>query len=107
MDVHNITILYSMNDNKYPSLETLEEAFNDETRATFVDLLPFSIQICTKVPSKDFYERQMNGFRQTGFQYEFNKELHDTYLDICSLLIDCNGTKARDKIKGFIREKLV
>ena len=54
LDVNNTTILYSMNDNKYPSLETLEEAFNDETRVTVVDLLPFSIQICTKVPSKDF-----------------------------------------------------
>ena len=53
-DVHNTTILYSMNDNKYPLLETLEEAFNDESRITFVDLLLFSIQICTKVPSKDF-----------------------------------------------------
>ena len=58
-----------MNDNKYPSLETLEEAFNDESHVTFVDLLPFSIQICTKAPSKDFYKRQTNGFRQTGFQY--------------------------------------
>ena len=57
-DVNNTTILYSMNDNKYPSLETLKEAFNDETRITFVDLLPFSIQICTKAPSKDFYRRQ-------------------------------------------------
>ena len=38
LDVHNTTILYSMNDNKYPSLETLEEAFNDESRVTFVDL---------------------------------------------------------------------
>ena len=84
-DVHNTTILYSMNDNKYPSLETLEEAFNDESHVTFVDLLLFSIQICTKAPSKDFYKRQTNGFRQTGFQYEFNKELHNTYLDICSL----------------------
>ena len=56
MDVHNTTILYSMNDNKYSSLETLEEAFNDESRVTFVDLLPFSIQICTKAPSKDFTE---------------------------------------------------
>ena len=54
LDVNNTTILYSMNDNKYPSLETLEEAFNDETRVTVVDLLPFSIQICTKAPSKDF-----------------------------------------------------
>ena len=66
-DVHNTTILYSMNDNKYPSLETLEEAFNDESRITFVDLLPFLIQICTKAPAKDFYKRQTNGFRQTGF----------------------------------------
>ena len=73
LDVNNTTILYSMNDNKYPSLETLEEAFNDETRVTFVDLLLFSIQICTKVPSKDFYRRQTNGFRQTGIQYELNK----------------------------------
>ena len=47
MDVHNTTILYSMKDNKYPSLETLEEAFNDEYRVTFVDLLPLSIKICT------------------------------------------------------------
>ena len=68
MDVHNTTILYSMNDNKYPSLETLEEAFNDESRVTFMDLLPLSIRICTEVPSKDFYERQTNGFRRTGFQ---------------------------------------
>ena len=57
MDVHNMTMLYSMKDNKYPSLETLEEAFNDESRVTFVDLLPFSIQICTKVPSKDFLRK--------------------------------------------------
>ena len=57
LDVHNTTILYSMKDNKYPSLEALEEAFNDETCITFVDLLPFSIQICTKVPSKDFYKK--------------------------------------------------
>ena len=106
MDVHNTTILYSMKDNKYPSLETLEEAFNDESRVTFVDLLPFSIQICTKVPSKDFYERQTNGFRQTGFQYEFNKELHNTYLDICSLLIDCNGTKVRDTNQWFHKRKI-
>ena len=76
-----------MKDNKYPSLETLEEAFNDESRVIFMDLLPLSIKICAKVPSKDFYKRQ------TGIQYEFNKELHNTYLDICSLLIDCNGTK--------------
>ena len=88
LDVNNTMILYSMNDNKYPSLETLEEAFNDETWVTFVDLLRFSIQICTKAPSKDFYRRQTNGFRQTGIQYEFNKELHNIYLDICSLLID-------------------
>ena len=54
MDVQNSTILYSMKDNKYPSLETLEEAFNDESHVTFVDLLPFSIKICTKVPPKDF-----------------------------------------------------
>ena len=106
MDVHNTTILYSMKDNKYPSLETLEEAFNDESRVTFVDLLPFSIQICTKVPSKDFYERQTNGFRQTGFQYEINKELHNTYLDICSLLIDCNGTKVRDTNQWFHKRKI-
>ena len=105
MDVHNRTILYSMNDNKYPSLETLEEAFNDESRVTFVDLLPFSIQICTKAPSKDFYKRQTNGFRQTGFQHEFNK-LHNTYLDICSLLIDCNGTKVRDTNQQFHRRKI-
>ena len=38
MDVHNTTILYSMKDNKYPSLETLEEAFNDESHITFMDL---------------------------------------------------------------------
>ena len=57
MDVHNTTILYFMKDNKYPSLETLEEAFNDESRVTFVDLLPFSIQICTKVPSKNFLRK--------------------------------------------------
>ena len=106
LDVNNTTILYSMNDNKYPSLETLEEAFNDETRITFVDLLPFSIQICTKAPSKDFYRRQMNGFRQTGIQYEFNKELHSTYLDICSLLIDCNGTKVRDTNRRFHKRKI-
>ena len=106
MDVHNTTIFYSMNDNKYPSLETLEEAFNDETRITFMDLLPFLIQICTKVPSKDFYKRQTNGFRRTGFQYEFNKELHNTYLDICSLLIDCNGTKARDTNQRFHKRKI-
>ena len=56
LDVNNTTILYSMNDNKYPSLEALEEAFNDETHVTFVDLLPFSIQICTKVPSEIFTE---------------------------------------------------
>ena len=54
MDVHNTTILYSMKDNKYPSLETLEEAFNDESRITFVDLLPLSIQICTKYHQKIF-----------------------------------------------------
>ena len=91
-----------MNDNKYPSLETLEEAFNDETRITFVDLLPFSIQICTK----DFYRRQTNGFRQTGIQYEFNKELHNTYLDICTLLKDCNGTKVRDTNQWFHKRKI-
>ena len=95
-----------MNDNKYPLLETLEEVFNDETRITFVDLLLFSIQICTKVPSKDFYKRQTNGFRLTGFQYEFNKELHNTYLDICSLLIDCNGTKVRDTNQQFHKRKI-
>ena len=106
LNVNNTTILYSMNDNKYPSLETLEEAFNDETHITFVDLLPFSIQICTKAPSKDFYRRQMNGFRQTGIQYEFNKELHSTYLDICSLLIDCNGTKVRDTNRRFHKRKI-
>ena len=106
LDVNNTTILDSMNDNKYPSLETLKEAFNDETRLTFVDLLLFSIQICTKVPSKDFYRRQMNGFRQTGIQYEFNKELHNTYLDICSLLIDCNGTKVRDTNRRFHKRKI-
>ena len=106
LDVNNTTILYSMNDNKYSSLETLEEAFNDETRITLVDLLPFSIQICTKVPSKDFYRRQTNGFRQTGIQYEFNKELHSTYLDICSLLIDCNGTKVRDTNRRFHKRKI-
>ena len=106
LDVNNTTILYSMNDNKYPSLETVEEAFNDETRVTFMDLLPFSIQICTKAPSKDFYRRQMNGFRQTGIQYEFNKELHSTYLDICLLLIDCNGTKVRDTNRRFHKRKI-
>ena len=106
LDVNNTTILYSMNDNKYPSLETLEEAFNDETRVTFVDLLPFLIQICTKAASKDFYRRQTNGFRQTGIQYEFNKELHSTYLDICSLLIDCNGTKVRDTNRRFHKRKI-
>ena len=106
LDVNNTTILYSMNDNKYPSLETLEEAFNDETCITFVDLLPFSIQICTKAPSKDFYRRQTNGFRQTGIQYEFNKELHSTYLDICSLLIDCNGTKVCDTNRRFHKRKI-
>ena len=106
LDVNNTTILYSMNDNKYPLLETLEEAFNDETRVTFVDLLPFSIQICTKVPSKDFYRRQMNGFRQTGIQYEFNKKLYSTYLDICSLLIDCNGTKVRYTNRRFHKRKI-
>ena len=106
LDVNNTTILYSMNDNKYPSLETLEEAFNDETRITLVDLLLFSIQICTKAPSKDFYRRQTNGFRQTGIQYEFNKELHSTYLDICSLLIDCNITKVRDTNRGFHKRKI-
>ena len=102
LDVNNTTILYSMND-KYPSLETLKEAFNDETRVTFVDL-PFSIQICTKAPSKDFYRRQTNGFRQTGIQYEFNKELHNTYLDICSLF--CNGTKVRDTNRRFHKRKI-
>ena len=106
LDVNNTTILYSMNDNKYPSLETLEEAFNDETRVTFMDLLPFSIQICTKVPSKYFYRRQTNGFRQTGIQYEFNKELHSTCLDICSLLIDCNGTKVCDTNGWFHKRKI-
>ena len=106
LDVNNTTILYSMNDNKYPLLEALEEAFNDETRVTFMDLLPFSTQICTEVPSKDFYKRQMNGFRQTGIQYEFNKELHSTYLDICSLLIDCNGTKVRDTNRRFHMRKI-
>ena len=106
MDVHNTTILYSMKDNKYPSLETLEEAFNDEYRVTFMDLLLLSIKICTKVPSKDFYKRQTNGFRQTGIQYEFNKELHNTYLDICSLLIDCNGTKVRDTNQRFHMRKI-
>ena len=95
-----------MKDNKYPLLETLEEAFNDESRITFVDLLLLSIKICTKVPSKDFYERQTNGFRQTGFQYEFNKKLHNTYLDICSLLIDCNGTKVRDTNEWFHMRKI-
>ena len=105
LDVNNTTILYSMNDNKYPSLETLE-AFNDETRITFVDLLPFSIQICTKAPSKGFYRRQTNGFRQTGIQCEFNKELDSTYLDICSLLIDCNGTKVRDTNGQFHKRKI-
>ena len=93
-------------DNRYPSLETLEEAFNDDSGVTFMDLLPFSIQICTKVPSKDFYERQTNGFRQIGFQYEFNKELHNTYLDICSLLIDCNGTKVCDTNQRFHKRKI-
>ena len=106
LDVNNTTILYSMNDNKYPSLEALEEAFNDETCVTFVDLLPFSIQICTKAPSKDFYRRQTNGFRQTGIQYEFNKELHSTYLDICLLLIDCNGTKVCDTNRRFHKRKI-
>ena len=106
LDVNNTTILYSMNDNKYPSLETLEEAFNDETHVTFVDLLPFSIQICTKAPSKDFYRRQTNGFRQTGTQYEFKKELHSTYLDICSLLTDCNGTKVHDTNRRFHKRKI-
>ena len=106
LDVNNTTILYSMNDNKYPSLETLKEVFNDETRVTFVDLLPFSTQICTKAPSKDFYRRQTNGFRHTGIQYEFNKELHNTYLDICSLLIDCNGTKVRDTNRRFHKRKI-
>ena len=106
LDVNNTTILYSMNDNKYPSLETLEEAFNDETCVTFVDLLPFSIQICTKAPSKDFYRRQTNGFRQTGIQYEFNKELHSTYLDIYSLLIDRNGTKVCDTNWRFHKRKI-
>ena len=106
LDANNTTILYSMNDNKYPSLETLKEAFNDETRVTFVDLLPFSIQICTKVPSKDFYRRQTNGFRQTGIQYEFNKELHNTYKDICSLLTDCNGTKVRDTNQRFRKREI-
>ena len=106
LNVNNTTILYSMNDNKYPSLETLEEAFNDETCITFVDLLLFSIQICTKAPSKDFYRRQTNGFRQTGIQYEFNKELHSTYLDICLLLIDCNGTKVRDINRRFHKRKI-
>ena len=95
-----------MNDNKYSSLETLKEAFNDETRVTFVDLSPFSIQICTKAPSKDFYRRQTNGFRQAGIQYEFNKELHNTYLDICSLLIDCNSTKVRDTNRRFHKRKI-
>ena len=95
-----------MNDNKYPSLETLEEAFNDETGITFVDLLRFLIQICTKVPSKDFYKRQTSGLRQTGFQYEFNKELHNTYLDICSLLIDFNGTKVQDTNQWFHKRKI-
>ena len=106
LDVNNTTILYSMNDNKYPSLETLKEAFNDETHITFMDLLLFLIQICTKAPSKDFYRRQMNGFRQTGIQYEFNKELHNTYLDICSLLIDCNSTKVRDTNRWFHKRKI-
>ena len=32
--------------------------------------MPFSTQICTEVPSKDFYKRPMNGFRQTGIQYQ-------------------------------------
>ena len=86
--------------------ETLEEAFNDESCITFMDLLPFSIKIWTKVPSKDFYERQTNGFRQTGFQYEFNKELHNTYLDICSLLIDCNGIKVCDTNQRFHMRKM-
>ena len=95
-----------MKDNKYPSLETLEEAFNDETRVTFVDLLLFLIQICTKAPSKDFYKRQTNGFRQTGFQCEFNKELHNTYLDICSLLMDCNDTKVCDTNQWFHKRKI-
>ena len=67
-DVHNTTILYSMNDNKYPLLETLEEAFNDESHVTFVDLLPFSIQICTKAPSKDFYK----GKRMASDKLVFN-----------------------------------
>ena len=106
MDVHKTTILYSMKDNKYPSLETLEEAFNDESRITFVDLLPLLIKICTKVSSKDFYKRQTNGFRQTGIQYEFNKELHNTYLDICSLLIDCNGTNVHDTNQWFHMRKI-
>ena len=106
LDVNNTTILYSMNDNKYPSLEAQEEACNDETRITFVDLLSFSIQICTEAPSKGFYRRQMNGFRQTGIQYEFNKELHSTYLDICSLLIDCNGTKVCDTNRWFHKRKI-
>ena len=106
LDVNNTTILYSMNDNKYPSLETLEEAFNDETHITFMDLLPFSIQICTKAPSKDFYRRQRNGFRQTRIQYEFNKELRNAYSYICLLLIDCNGTKVRDTNRRFHKRKI-
>ena len=57
MDVHNTTILYSMNDNKYPSLETLEEAFNDETRVTFVDLLPFFDSNMHKSTIKRFLQK--------------------------------------------------
>ena len=103
LDVNNTTILYSMNDNKYPLLETLEEAFNDETRVTFMDLLPFSIQICA---IKRFLQKTNEWLRQTGIQYEFNKELHNTYLDICSLLIDYNGTKVRDTNRRFHKRKI-
>ena len=53
-DVHNTTILYSMNDNKYPSLETLEEAFNDESRITFVDFCRFRFKYAQKHHQKIF-----------------------------------------------------
>ena len=55
MDVHNTTILYSMKENKYPSLETLEEAFNDESRITFVDLF---VEVCDT--NQRFHKRKIS-----------------------------------------------
>ena len=59
-DVHNTTILYSMNDNKYPSLETLEEAFNDESCITFVDYCHFRFKYTQKHHQKIFTKGKLD-----------------------------------------------